>query len=172
MHFVQFDEERKGRLGTAEVIFKRQVKTEAEWSSAFRRASKAVAFLFPHRREELSEYAEYIEGLFSAKHTSAHSRIIRYDQSVRNQVGGGQNTLLTDYQRFHSLNAAILHAGTNGEWKRQEGRWTTKSWGEDQARAEKERKTPVGDSMVRRGLSFLEDECYYRHIWKKSLNRK
>ena len=89
MHFVQIDEERKGSLGTAEVMFvvaesKRQVKTGAEWSSAYRRASKAIAFVFPHRREELSEYAEYIEGLFSAKYTGAHSKVILYDQSVRN----------------------------------------------------------------------------------------
>jgi len=115
MHFIQLDEERKGRLGGAEVVFavaesKRHVKTGGEWSSAFRRMSKAVTFLFPHRREELSEYAEYIEGLFSAKHSGAHSKVILYDQSVRNQVGGGQNILLTDYQRFSGLSEAILHA--------------------------------------------------------------
>ena len=81
MHFVQLDEERKGRLGTAEVIFtvaesKRQIKSGAEWSSAFRRMSKAIIFLFPHRREELYDYAEHIESLFSAKHTNAHSKVI------------------------------------------------------------------------------------------------
>jgi hypothetical protein len=65
--------------------------------------SRAIGFLFPHRKEELSKYAEYIEGLFSAKHTSTHSKVILYDQSVRNQVGGGQNILLTDYQRFSHL---------------------------------------------------------------------
>ena len=108
MHFFHLDEERKGRVGTTEVVFavaesKRQVRTGAEWSSAFRRMSKVVAFLFPHRREELLEYAEHIEGLFSTKHVSAHSKVILYDQSVRNQVGGGQNILLTDYQRFSGL---------------------------------------------------------------------
>jgi hypothetical protein len=81
MHFVQLDEERKGRLGGAEVVFavaesKCQVKTGAEWSSAFRRMSNAVVFLFPHRREELYEYAEHIESLFAAKHTNAHSKVI------------------------------------------------------------------------------------------------
>jgi hypothetical protein len=40
MHFIQLDEERKGRVGTAEVVFsvaesKKQIKTGAEWSSAF-----------------------------------------------------------------------------------------------------------------------------------------
>ena len=89
MHFIQIDEERKGRMRSTEVVFaaaecKRQVKTGGDWSSAYRRMSKAVAFLFPHRREELSEYAEHIEGLFSAKHTNAHSKVILYDQSVCN----------------------------------------------------------------------------------------
>ena len=115
MHFVQFDEERKGHVGGAEVVFavaesKQQVKSGGEWSAVFRRMSKAVAFLFPHRREELSEYAEYIEGLFAAKHVSAHSKVILFDQSVRNRVGGGQNVLLTDYQSFSGLSEAILHA--------------------------------------------------------------
>jgi hypothetical protein len=72
--------------------------------------SKGITFLFPHRRDELLEYAEHIESLFSAKHTGAHSKVILYDQSVRNQVGGGQNVLLTDYHRFGSLGEAILHA--------------------------------------------------------------
>ena len=95
MHFIQLDEEKKGHMGSAEVVFaiteaKRQVKTGSEWSTAFRRASKATTFLFPHRREELLEYAEYIEGLFAPKQVGAHSKVILYDQSVRNQVGGGQ----------------------------------------------------------------------------------
>ena len=118
MHFIQLNDERKGHLGGAEVVFtmaksKRQVKSGSEWSSAFRQMSKAVTFLFPHQREELydyADYAEHIEGLFSAKNASVHSKVILYDQSVHNQVGGGQNTLLTDFQRFSSLSKANLHA--------------------------------------------------------------
>ena len=72
MHYVQLDDERKGRVGDAEVVFapaesKRQVRTGAEWSAAFRRLSKGVTFLFPHRDDELREYAEYMEGLFAAR---------------------------------------------------------------------------------------------------------
>jgi hypothetical protein len=63
MHFVQLDDERNGHLGAAEVVYiiaesKQHIKTRAEWSSTFWRASKAVTFLFPHQREELFEYAE------------------------------------------------------------------------------------------------------------------
>jgi hypothetical protein len=171
MHFVQLDEERKGRLGGAEVVFavaesKRQVKSGAEWSSAFRRMSKGVIFLFPHRREELYDYAEHIEGLFLAKHTNAHSKVILYDQSVRNQVGGGQNVLLTDYQRFTSLSEAILHAD-GVEYKGLGGGKGPKggaSSGGDKGESSKKETCRRFNSQ--NGCRFTEDECYYKHICK------
>ena len=169
MHFIQLDEERKGRLGRAEVVFavaesKRQVKTGSEWSSAFRRMSKAVVFLFPHRREELSDYAEHIESLFSAKHTNAHSKVILYDQSVCNRVGGGQNILLTDYQSFSSLGEAILHA--DGIEYKGSGKGASRGGrGSDEG-------GPSKKDICRRfnsqdGCRFTEDECYYRHTCKR-----
>jgi hypothetical protein len=168
MHFVQLDEERKGRLGAAEVVFsvaesKKQVRTGAEWSSAFRRMSKAINFLFPHRRDELLEYAEHIEGLFSAKHSGAHSKVILYDQSVRNRVGGGQNVLLTDYHHFGSLSEAILHAD-GIEYKGQgNGKGSSKGDGSGKGEGKKE--------ICRRfngqgGCRFAKDECYYKHLCK------
>jgi len=163
MHFVQLDEERRGRLGGAEVVFavaesKRQVRIGAEWSSAFRRMSKAVVFLFPHRREELYEYAEYIEGLFSAKHTNAHSKVILFDQSVRNQVGGGQNTLLTDYQRFTNLNEAILHA--DGVEYKGGGKGHGKG-GNGSDKGEGSKKETCRRFNSQSGCRFTEEECYY-----------
>jgi hypothetical protein len=169
MHFVQLDEERKGRMGTAEVVFavaesKRHVRTGAEWSSAFRRMSKAVVFLFPHRREELLEYAEYIESLFSAKHASAHSKVILYDQSVRNQVGGGQNILLTDYHHFHNLGEAILHA--DGIEYKSQGKGPSKS---STSGSERGLGGPSRKDICRRfnnqtGCKFTDEECYYKHL--------
>ena len=169
MHFVQLNEERKGRLGAAEVVFtvaesKRQVKTGSEWSAAYRRMAKAITFLFPHRREELSEYAEHIEGLFSAKHTNAHSKVILYDQSVRNQVGGGQNILLTDYQRFGALSEAILHA--DGIEYRGSGKGPSKGGkGSDEGGSSK--KEVCRRFNGQDGCKFTEEECYYKHICKK-----
>ena len=169
MHFVQLNEERKGRLGAAEVVFtvaesKRQVKTGSEWSAAYRRMAKAVSFLFPHRREELSEYAEHIEGLFSAKHTNAHSKVILYDQSVRNQVGGGQNILLTDYQRFGALSEAILHA--DGIEYRGSGKGPSKGGkGSDESGSSKKEVCRRFNSQD--GCKFTEEECYYKHTCKK-----
>ena len=59
LHHVVPDEERTGRLGETEITFgvaeaKKRVSTAAEWSTAWKRASKAIGFAFPHRREELS----------------------------------------------------------------------------------------------------------------------
>ena len=169
MHFVQLDEERKGRLGRAEVVFtvtesKRQVKTGSEWSSAFRRMSKAITFLFPHRREELCEYAEHIESLFAAKHTNAHSKVILYDQSVRNRVGGGQNILLTDYQHFHNLSEAILHA--DGIEYKGGGKGGSKGGkGSDEGGSSK--KDICRRFNSKDGCKFSQDECYYKHVCKK-----
>ena len=73
-----------GRLGDSEITFgvaeaKKQVLSAAEWSAAWRKASKAISFTFPHRREELLDYGDYIEAEFVAKHSSVHHKIILYD---------------------------------------------------------------------------------------------
>lgn len=172
MHFVQIDEERKGHLGSSEVVFavaesKRQVKTGAEWTSAFRRASNATTFIFPHRSKELIEYADHIESLFSAKYTGAHSKVILYDQSVRNLVGGGQNILLTDFQRFLGLREAIFHA--DGVEYLQPGGGNRK--GGPPKPGDGSEKPGGGNKkdLCKRfngtkGCKFLEADCYYRHI--------
>jgi len=113
LHRITLDEERKARLGGATISFgaaepSRKVSTAAEWSAAWRRATRAIAFAFPHRARELDDYGDYIEGEFAAKHTSAHQRIIWYDSAVRNVVRGGQSVLLTDSQRFLNLYSAIV----------------------------------------------------------------
>ena len=62
----------------------------------FHTTIKVIKFAFPHQEQELREYSEYIEGHFSAKILSSHQKIILYDVAIRNEVGGGKNTLLTD----------------------------------------------------------------------------
>ncbi|KAJ2932590.1 hypothetical protein H1R20_g4497, partial [Candolleomyces eurysporus] len=71
---------------------------------------KAAAFLFPHRQQELADYGEFIQGEFSACQTEAHWRVIRFDQLIRNEVGGGTKILLTHYDQFNRHRAAILHS--------------------------------------------------------------
>ena len=125
---------------------------------AFRRLIKVIMFLFPHRGEELHEYADYIEGLFAAKQANAHSKVILYDQSVHNRVGGGQN-LLTDYQLFQNLSEAILHAdgieyGIAGTAQKGKSKGNGLKIGGD-------KKDICKRFNSQNRFKFNEDECYY-----------
>jgi len=113
LHRVTNNEERNAVISETTVVFRaaeatRKVTSSSEWSAAWRRAARAIAFVFPHRSRELEDYAEYIENEFAAKNQSGHSRIIQYDIAIRNLVRGGQQTLLTDTHRFVSLYSAIV----------------------------------------------------------------
>jgi hypothetical protein len=113
LYRITITEERKARLGDADILLgpteaTRKVTTSSDWSSAWRRAARAIAFAFPHRTRELENYAEYIENEFAAKVASGHHRIILFDVAVRNLVRGGQQILLTDYNKFSSLYSAIV----------------------------------------------------------------
>ena len=113
LHNVIPDEERTGRLGDTEISFgvaeaKKRIRTASEWSSAWKRASKAIVFAFPHQQEELSEYGDYIDSEFAAKLSSSHPRVILYDVALKNEVAAGQHFLLTDVHRFTRLYSAIV----------------------------------------------------------------
>jgi hypothetical protein len=113
LHRVTVDSERKASFGDTEISIgsaetKRKVETSSEWSTSWRSASRAIAFVFEHREQELAEYGDYIERLFAAKRSGSHGQVILFDRGVRNEVGGGQTLLLTDYHYFTSLYAATL----------------------------------------------------------------
>jgi hypothetical protein len=55
---------------------------------------KSSHLSFPHRESEFRDYTKYIEGLFAAKQAGAHGKVLLLNQSVQNQVRGGQNVLL------------------------------------------------------------------------------
>jgi len=80
----------------------------SEWSSAWRRASKAISFVFQHQRDELLEYGNYIKAKFSANITTSHQQIILCGIAVRNKVGAGHRVLLTDTHCFSCLYSAII----------------------------------------------------------------
>ena len=112
-HRVSIDVERKASLGDTEISIssiemKRKVETSSEWATSWRSALRAIGFVYKHREQELAEYGDYIERLFAAKRPSSHGQVILFDRGVRNEVGGGQTLLLTDYQYFTSLYAATL----------------------------------------------------------------
>jgi hypothetical protein len=113
LHHVVVDEERTGRMGETEISFgvsepKKRISTASEWSTAWRKASKAITFAFPHRREELLEYGDYLDYEFAAKLPSIHHKLFLYDLALRNEVAGGQRALLTDHSKFSRLYSAIV----------------------------------------------------------------
>jgi len=113
LHHISAPKENIGCVGHTEISLGRsepakKVQTSGEWTSTWNTTIKAVKFTFPHREQELREYGEYIEGHFSAKVASAHRRIILYDIAICNEVGGGQNALLTDTHKFLRFFSAIV----------------------------------------------------------------
>ena len=166
LHHVVPDEERTGRLGDTEITFgvaepKKRISTAAEWSSAWRRASKAISFAFPHRREELLEYGDYIESEFAAKIISSHHKLLLYDIALRNEVAAGQQTLLTDFHKFSRLYSAIvLPDGVESggpERERQPGK---------KPRNQKGDKPEICNKFNAGTCKNLPTECKYRHVCK------
>jgi hypothetical protein len=115
LHLVAPTKEKLGRVGSTTISLgdtepARRIQTSGDWFAAWREATKATAFVFPHRRDELWDYADHINREFSAKVPSSHRKIILYDAAVRNAVGGGQSLLLTDYTKFNHIYSAIIPA--------------------------------------------------------------
>ena len=105
LHHVVADEERTGCLEEAEITFgiaepKQCISTAAEWSAAWRKASKAITFAFPYQCEELLEYGDYLKSEFAAKVVSSHHKLLLYDTALRNEVAARQHVLLIDHRRF------------------------------------------------------------------------
>ena len=95
------------KYGAAEAA--KKVKNAGDWSQAFRVYAKAVAFVFPHRKEELEDYAEQVASLFVVVTEANHPIIINYNKAVRTRVGGVRNLLLTDKSEFEDLRLYWLH---------------------------------------------------------------
>jgi hypothetical protein len=160
LHCVSIDPERKVSVGEAEISIggaeaKRKVETSSEWATAWRSASRAIAFIFEHRQRELVEYGDYIERLFAAKKPGSHGQVILFDKGVRNEVGGGQSMLLTDYHCFTSLYAATLQ-DDGIEYHKGRRRGGNDKPGE-----------PKGEVCLRfnsqNGCRFTEAACKYQH---------
>ena len=115
VHRITTVDERRAKIGDTEISLgaidaAKKVTTYNEWSIAWRKTARAISYVFPHRRQELDDYTDYIEGEFEARQASAHIRVIHYDIAVRNFVCGGQHNLLTDTHKFQRLYAANMHS--------------------------------------------------------------
>jgi hypothetical protein len=165
LHHVIPDEERTGRLGDTEISFgvseaKKRINSASEWSSAWRRASKAISFAFPHRKEELLEYGDYIESEFAAKLVSSHHKLLLYDVALRNEVAGGQHILLTDNHKFTRLYSVIvLPDGVETSSKQGNGRKPS-SPQQGGSKPEICNKFNIGT------CKNSDADCKYRHICK------
>lgn len=95
------------KYGAAEAA--KKVRNSGDWSQAFRVYTKAVSFVFPHRKEELEDYSEQVAALFAVVTEANHAIIINYDKAVRTRVGDVRNLLLTDRSEFEDLRLYWLH---------------------------------------------------------------
>ena len=113
LHHIHSIYESIGCVGSTEIQFGRpkpaaKIETSGQWTAAFNIIVKATAFLFPHLYEELREYGDYMEVLFSAKSITVHPKLFKHDEAVRYKVRQGQNILLTDKSQFIQYYKAIV----------------------------------------------------------------
>jgi len=168
LHRTTINEEGETRIGNAKISLgvtdaKRRVSTAAEWSSAWHLASRATAFAFPHRSDELREYEDFMAGEFAAKVVSSHPRIILFDIAIRNIVQGGQTYLLTDRALHLRFSSAILMP---------DGVVPNTSVASANRRSSQPRATGSKSDVCNRfntanGCPSSDADCKYRHICKK-----
>ena len=107
------DDPKVEKFGDLEISFggvepTKIVKNGGDWSIAWNRTLRAIVFAFPHRRQELSIYGEYIVNLFAVTHPSMHSRVIAFNKAVRKRVGSVRNLELSDFEKFTDLKIAHM----------------------------------------------------------------
>jgi hypothetical protein len=134
------------KFGDIEVSFgavepTKVVRNGGDWSIAWNRTVRAIAFAFPHRHQELTSYGEYIINLFSVTHPTVHTRVIAFDRAVRKRVGSVRNLELSDFEKFanlkiahmDSIGVAISSSPSKGDKGKGTKRGNTgKSWKKDE----------------------------------------
>jgi hypothetical protein len=168
LHHIHSIDEGIGRVGSTEIQFGRpkpaaKVETSGQWTSAYNLVVKATAFLFPHRYDELRQYGDYMEELFSAKSATVHPRLFKYDEAIRYKVGQGQNILLTDRNEFTRYYEAIVASdgvGAEGSGERSKG--NPRKGGKS-----KEKSDICHRFNGANGCNSTAEKCKYKHICKK-----
>jgi hypothetical protein len=168
LHHVHCVDESIGRVGSTEIQFGRakpaaKVETCGQWTAAFNLVIKATTFVFPHRNDELRQYEDYIEELFSAKSTSVHPKLFKYDEAVRFKVGQGQNMLLTDRDQFTRYYEAIVAPDGVGTGAASDGSKTVEK-GDGKAGGKSDICHRFNGTN---GCKSSAEKCKYKHICKK-----
>jgi hypothetical protein len=172
LHHVHSIDESIGRVGSTEIQFGRpkpaaKIETSGQWTSAFNLVVKATAFLFPHRYDELRQYGDYMEELFSAKSISVHPKLFKYDEAIRYKVGQGQNILLTDRGEFVRYYEAIVASdGVGAEGTSGGSRGASRKGGKS-----KEKLDICHRFNGANGCSSSAEKCRFKHICKKCKQR-
>ena len=172
LHHIHSIDESIGRVGSTEIQFGRpkptaKIETSGQWTAAFNLIVKATAFLFPHRYEELREYGDYMEELFSAKSIAVHPKLFKYDEAVRYKVGQGQNILLTDKSQFIRYYEAIVASDGVGIEAASEGNQGSQGKGG----RPRERSDICHRFNGPNGCSSSAEKCKYKHICKRCRKR-
>jgi hypothetical protein len=168
LHHIHSIDESVGRVGATEIQFGKpkpaaKVETSGQWAAAYNLIVKATAFLFPHRYDELKQYGDYIEELFSATSTASHLKLFKYDVAVRYKVGQGQNILLTDRSEFTRYYEVIVAPDGIGAQMQGEGsKLDPKKGGKSGEKADICHRFNGTN-----GCSNTTDKCKYKHICKK-----
>ncbi|KAI0644456.1 hypothetical protein C8Q79DRAFT_912871 [Trametes meyenii] len=102
-------------------VASKKITSFGDWVFAWHRATEAVAFAFPHRREELREYGEYMVGLFGALAPPLHSRALNFDRAVRKRVGSSRRLRLTDFDKFSDLKLQYIDSSGANVYKADSG---------------------------------------------------
>ena len=107
------DDLKTEKFGDMEVTFgavepSKLVKNGGDWSIAWNKTVRAIAFAFPHRHMELTSYGEYIINLFAVTHPTVHNRVIAFDKAVRRRVGSVRNLELSAFEKFADLKIAHM----------------------------------------------------------------
>jgi hypothetical protein len=171
LHHIHSIDEGVGRVGSTEIQFGRpkpaaKVETSGQWTAAYNLIVKATAFVFPHRYDELTQYGDYIEELFSAKSSTIHPKLFKYDEAVRYKVGQGQNILLTDRGQFTRYYEAIVAPDGVGTEGTSEGSKVGQGKG-----AKPGEKSDVCHRFNGAKGCNSGDSCKYKHICKKCKKR-
>jgi hypothetical protein len=72
---------------------------------------KAILYAFPHHRDKLDEYPEWIQGHFATTQTNLAFHVIELDKAIRRFAGERRNVELTEFGKFAKLEKAFLQSG-------------------------------------------------------------
>ncbi|KAH9848512.1 hypothetical protein C2E23DRAFT_938320 [Lenzites betulinus] len=157
------------RIGDLEFSFRapvvaKKVSSFGDWVYAWKRASVATVFAFPHRREELDAYGDQIIGLFGALAPAFHARVLDFDRAVRKRVGSSRRSLLTDVGDFADLKIQFIDSCGANVHHAEASAGGTKSGGAGRRGSGGNRKKDACRKYnSEKGCRNLASECRYRH---------